>query len=223
MLLLLAVFALSGCKGEEYTQLYDTEDKAPSLDWADIAAMDHMGPVIIDQGVNFCVWSERATRIDLLLFDDPESELPVQQFPLTRTGDLWTLYVEGIGLGQHYGFIAWGPNWIEDPEWLPGQIDGFLADVDEDGNRFDPNKLLFDPWGKAPTSCSSTPGAGRCTATTTGPRAPPLPAPLAPSPPGPLAPRASSSTWTPTRGPWASPYGARCARTPTPRGTAGTT
>jgi glycogen operon protein len=149
MRLLLAALALVGCNGEEYTQLYDTEDKAPSLEWADIAAMDHMGPVIVDQGVNFCVWSERATRIDLLLFDDPESELPVQRFPLTRTGDLWTLYVEGIGLGQHYGFIAWGPNWPEDPEWLPGQIDGFLTDVDDDGNRFDPNKLLFDPWGKA--------------------------------------------------------------------------
>jgi len=149
MRLLLAVLALSGCKGEEYTQLYDTEDKAPSLEWDDIAAMEDMGPVIVDQGVNFCVWSERATRIDLLLFDDPESELPVQRFPLTRTGDLWTLYVEGIGLGQHYGFIAWGPNWVEDPEWRPGRIDGFRADVDEDGNRFDPNKLLFDPWGKA--------------------------------------------------------------------------
>ena len=54
--------------------LYETAPRAPSLTDVGIEALDHMGPVIIDQGINFAVYSERATRIDILLFDDPEAE-----------------------------------------------------------------------------------------------------------------------------------------------------
>ncbi|MEC7983979.1 MAG: alpha-amylase family glycosyl hydrolase, partial [Myxococcota bacterium] len=125
------------------------ESKAPSLSWEDIENLEHMGPTLIDRGVNFAVYSENATRIELLLFDDPESELPAQQYEMERTGDIWNLYIEGLGIGQHYGYVAWGPNWEYDPEWLPGSIHGFISDVDHRGNRFNPNKLLSDPWSKA--------------------------------------------------------------------------
>jgi glycogen operon protein len=57
--------------------------------------------------------------------------------------------VEGIGTGQHYGFVAWGPNWTEHKDWYPGSIHGFVADVDNEGNRFNPNKLLMDPYAVA--------------------------------------------------------------------------
>ena len=140
---------LLSCASENYARLYHTEAKAPSLTWEDIENLEHMGPVIVDRGVNFCTYSAHAERIEILLFDDPESELPTQQYELMQRGDLWCIYIEGIGLGQHYGYIAWGPNWTYDPEWLPGTTLGFKADVDNEGNRFNPNKLLFDPWGKA--------------------------------------------------------------------------
>ena len=65
---------------------------------------------------------------------------------MVRHGDVWNLYVEGVGLGQHYGFVAWGPNWVFREDWLPGTIEGFVADVDAEGNRFNPNKLLIDPY-----------------------------------------------------------------------------
>ena len=64
-------------------------------------------------------------------------------------GDVFNLYIEGIGIGQHYGFIAWGPNWPFHEDWYAGSIHGFLADVDADGHRFNPNKLLLDPWARA--------------------------------------------------------------------------
>jgi len=140
---------LAGCTKDDYAQLYETEAKAPSLDFADIEALDLMGPTIVDQGVNFAVYSHNAERVDLLLFDDPESERPVQQFEMSRVGDVFNLYVEGIGYGQHYGYVAWGPNWPYDEAWVPGQIDGFQADVDAQGNRFNPNKLLIDPYAQA--------------------------------------------------------------------------
>ncbi|MBN2798256.1 MAG: glycosyl hydrolase [Deltaproteobacteria bacterium] len=149
--LFIALSILAACNKDpdDDAHLYHTEDKAPDLSWDAIEAMDHMGPTLTEKGVNFCVWSEKATRIELLLFEDPEAELPTKRFPMTQTGDLWNLYVEGVGVGQHYAFAAWGPNWVYDEAWLPGRIDGFLTDVDDAGNRFDPNKALIDPWAKA--------------------------------------------------------------------------
>ncbi len=47
-----------GCLAEEYIHLFRTLEKAPSLAWDDIEGMEHMGPTIIDGGINFCVYSE---------------------------------------------------------------------------------------------------------------------------------------------------------------------
>ena len=141
---------LTACASENYARLYHTEIKAPSLTWENLEKMEHMGATLTDRGVNFSLYSEKATRMEVLLFDDPESNQPTQQFPLEKINDhVWNIYVEGIGEGQHYGFIAWGPNWEYDEHWLPGRINGFIADVDTSGNRFNPNKLLFDPYAKA--------------------------------------------------------------------------
>ena len=62
-----------GCAAEDYARLYATGDVAPSLDWDEITELQHMGAVMVDGGVNFTVYSENATRIELLLFDDPEA------------------------------------------------------------------------------------------------------------------------------------------------------
>lgn len=139
---------LAACASADYTRLYATQDKADELDWDTIGAMGALGPTVTGKGVNFSVYSENAERVELLLFDDPEAARPTVQFPMTRYGDVWNLYVEGVGPGQHYGFVAWGPNWTFEPEFVPGSPVGFRADVDEDGNRFNPNKLLIDPYAK---------------------------------------------------------------------------
>src|SRR5262249_23093716 len=46
----------------------------------------------------------------------------------------------------YYGYRAWGPNWTFRDDWQPGKDNGFVADVDDAGNRFNPNKLLLDPY-----------------------------------------------------------------------------
>lgn len=145
----LCFFFLTGCAAEQYTSVYAISDTAPSLSADAIEDLDHMGPTIIDGGVNFAVYSENAERIELLIFDDPESTLPTQSIEMNRLGNVWNVFVEGIGIGTHYGYIAWGPNWTYDPEWIPGSTAGFRSDVDDHGNRFNPNKLLSDPWSKA--------------------------------------------------------------------------
>ncbi len=138
----------AGCASDDYVRLYHVQPKHPDLAWEDIGALEHLGPTVFDRGVNFGLYSARAERVELLLFDDPESDRPTRQFEMVRFGDAWNLYVEGVGPGQHYGYVAWGPNWTWDPDFYPGSTIGFHADVDEGGNRFNPNKLLIDPYAK---------------------------------------------------------------------------
>ena len=46
----------------------------------------------------------------------------------------------------YYGYRAWGPNWPYNASWTKGSAAGFISDVDASGNRFNPNKLLLDPY-----------------------------------------------------------------------------
>ncbi|MFY9856072.1 MAG: alpha-amylase family glycosyl hydrolase, partial [Terracidiphilus sp.] len=48
----------------------------------------------------------------------------------------------------YYGYRAWGPNWPYSASWTKGSSVGFISDVDANGNRFNPNKLLLDPYAK---------------------------------------------------------------------------
>src|SRR6266571_2932574 len=46
------------------------------------------------KGVNFAIYSQRAEKVQLLLFDDPEAEQPTRTFEMSREGDVWNVYVE---------------------------------------------------------------------------------------------------------------------------------
>ncbi len=148
---LLSACALSTCANSSYIHVYATKPFAPSYTAAEVAALSHLGATVVDEGINFSVYSEHATKMQVLLFDSADSPLPSQQFDLTPQGSVWNVFVSGVGLHQIYGYVAWGPNWPYDPAWQPGTITGFQADVDAAGNRFNPNKLLFDPWARMTT------------------------------------------------------------------------
>ncbi len=81
------------------------------------------------RGTNFALYSENATGVELCLFDREDKETRVQ---LTEVSNfVWHGYLPGITPGQRYGFRVHGP-------WAP-----------QEGHRFNPNKLLIDPYGKA--------------------------------------------------------------------------
>jgi len=90
-----------------------------------------------ERGTQFAVFSRHATAVSLLLFDHPQSAKPSREIPLdprlNRTGDIWHVRVEGAGPGTLYLYRVDGP-------WEP-----------EKGHRFDPNRLLLDPYVKAVT------------------------------------------------------------------------
>ena len=107
--------------------------------------------------LTFAVASEHATRIEVWVYAQPRGAEPVAHLPLTRTpdSDEWTATIDSIALAAdslaapvYYGFRAWGPNWTFDPAWTPGSAAGFVAEVDSAGNRFNPNKLLIDPYAR---------------------------------------------------------------------------
>jgi len=80
-------------------------------------------------GTNFSIFSENATSVELCLFDGGDAETRV---PLTEvTAFHWHAYLPDVHPGQRYAFRVDGP-------WAP-----------EKGHRFNPWKLLIDPYAKA--------------------------------------------------------------------------
>src|SRR5690242_9287115 len=100
--------------------------------------------------VVFRVASTRATRIELDVFAAPIGAAAELALEMTREPDgvTWRAQVPAAQLPAtiYYGYRVWGPNWPYDPSWQPGSTAGWISDVDADGDRMNPNKLLFDPY-----------------------------------------------------------------------------
>jgi isoamylase len=80
------------------------------------------------KGVNFALFSAHGSKVELCLFD-PSGRREVARIPLPRkTEQIWHGYVEGLRPGQLYGYRVHGP-------YEPRH-----------GHRFNPNKLLIDPY-----------------------------------------------------------------------------
>jgi isoamylase len=82
-------------------------------------------------GVNFSLYSERATAVELCLFDNVDSRDAEVVSIRESTGYVWHCWLPGVKLGQLYGYRVHGPY---DPAH---------------GDRCNPAKLLIDPYAKA--------------------------------------------------------------------------
>ncbi len=106
--------------------------------------------------IQFRLYSSRATRIELLLYKTPTGTQPVAKLVMVKdaASQVWSKSVAvstiktsyGITGTVYYGYRAWGPNWPYVSTWTVGSATGFITDVDSAGNRFNPNKVLFDPY-----------------------------------------------------------------------------
>jgi glycogen operon protein len=84
------------------------------------------------RGTNFALFSEHATKVELCLFEKAESRQETVRIPLREHTDMvWHGYFPDIEPGQLYGYRVHGPY---DPA---------------KGHRFNPNKVLLDPYAKA--------------------------------------------------------------------------
>jgi isoamylase len=86
------------------------------------------------EGVNFALFSEHATGVELCLFDSPDAQQESARLAFTeRTNHVWHAYLPDVRPGQAYGYRVHGP-------YAP-----------ELGHRFNPAKLLLDPYAKTIT------------------------------------------------------------------------
>jgi isoamylase len=122
--------------------------------------------------ITFNVYSSRATRIEVWLYAQPYGYQEKAKYVLTKntTTNVWSTTVSvatlkntyGITGPVYYGYRAWGPNWTYSSTWTKGSSVGFITDVDANGNRFNPNKLLLDPYALEishdPTNANNTDG-----------------------------------------------------------------
>ena len=117
----------------------------------------HLGAKYDAAGSNiaFRVYSSRATRIELNLYAVGYGAPELAKYFLTKdTDNVWSVTVHGCrpaGRGHRRDgvLLATGPGaptGRPGPDWTKGSAAGFNADVDASGNRFNPNKLLFDPY-----------------------------------------------------------------------------
>lgn len=90
-----------------------------------------LGSTLTNDGANFSVFSANATMIELCLFDGP-GHLRETRIALPEcSNQVWHGFIPGIRAGQLYGYRAHGPY---DPQ---------------QGHRFNPHKVLLDPYAKA--------------------------------------------------------------------------
>lgn len=116
--------------------------------------------------INFRVASSRATRIEVWIYKTPVGAQPVVKYVMSKdAANVWskTALVStlknsyGLTGTVYYGYRAWGPNWPYVSSWTKGSSVGFISDIDTAGNRFNPNKLLLDPYAVEISQDPNTP------------------------------------------------------------------
>ncbi len=89
-----------------------------------------LGATYDGKGVNFALFSAHAEKVELCLFNDSGSEEIARYAVTSNDNNIWHTYLTNVKPGQAYGYRVYGP-------YKP-----------KEGHRFNPNKLLFDPYGK---------------------------------------------------------------------------
>lgn len=106
-------------------ETFDSLDLAPGVAFPQGATWD-------GKGVNFAIFAEGSEAVDLCLFKSPEDHRDYKRIRLKqRTTGVWHCYLPNLAPGQLYGYRVYGSY---DPRT---------------GLRFNPNKLLLDPYAKA--------------------------------------------------------------------------
>src|SRR3990167_590680 len=83
-------------------------------------------------GVNFAIFSEHATKVELCLFDAPVAQVETARVELPEQTDMvWHGFLPDVRPGQLYGYRVHGP-------YNPAA-----------GHRFNPNKIVMDPYAKS--------------------------------------------------------------------------
>ncbi|MEC4811674.1 MAG: glycogen debranching protein GlgX [Scytonema sp. PMC 1069.18] len=101
----------------------------------EVGRSNPLGATLYEDGVNFSIFAEHATSVELLLFEEPNDPEPIHTIKLdprnNKTFHFWHIYVKGLKPGTGYAYRVDGPQ-----------------NLHQTGNRFNKHKVLLDPYSK---------------------------------------------------------------------------
>ena len=105
------------------------------------------------------VYSANATNLVLEIYLSDTGADAAYDYTMAKGPDnIWRAAVANVPAYTLYAFRAWGPNWPLNASWVRGNSNsGFISDCDSLGNRFNPNKVLFDPYTRELSHNTETP------------------------------------------------------------------
>lgn len=162
--LCLVVVLCAGCAAAEPSGLRDARDLQPEVGhpssgpfspvgqstWA-TATWPQGASFVSGEGSNLrvAVYAAHATRVVLEIYPQATGANAQFDYVMARGSDgIWRAQIASVPGKALYGFRAWGPNWPFSASWVPGSSAGFASDVDASGDRYNPNKLLADPYAR---------------------------------------------------------------------------
>lgn len=102
--------------------------------------------------VEFKLYSENAQKVFLCIFDKPQGEEPIMVLNMQKNeNNIWSTTVKNyiLNCDKHpifYGYRVFGANWKYEENFEAGSTIGFVSKFDENSNRFNPNKIAYDPY-----------------------------------------------------------------------------
>lgn len=110
-----------------------------------------LGANVKGDKTSFVLYSANATKVLLEIYSKPFGDaVPLYDYWMEKdSSNYWRITLNGNLKNAIYAFRCWGPNWEYSDEWQRGGSSiGFISDCDSNGNRFNPNKVVFDPYAK---------------------------------------------------------------------------
>lgn len=138
----------------------DSNGAEAGFGWNDLT-FEPGGRIDSEGNLEVAVYSKNATKVLLEIYSTAYGEDAVYDYWMEKGSDnFWRAELDDVPAGTLYAFRVWGANWTFDESWERGNSSaGFVSDYDSIGSRFNPNKVLFDPYAREISHDKSDPAA----------------------------------------------------------------
>ena len=138
----------------------DSNGTESGFGWDDLT-FEPGGRIDSEGNLEVAVYSKNATKVLLEIYSTAYGEDAVYDYWMEKGSDnFWRAELDDVPAGTLYAFRVWGANWTFDESWERGNSSaGFVRDYDSIGSRFNPNKVLFDPYAREISHDKSNPTA----------------------------------------------------------------
>lgn len=138
----------------------DSNGAEAGFGWDDLT-FEPGGRIDSEGNLEVAVYSKNAEKVLLEIYSTAYGEDAVYDYWMEKGSDnFWRAELDDVPAGTLYAFRVWGANWTFDESWERGNSSaGFVSDYDSIGSRFNPNKVLFDPYAREISHDKSDPAA----------------------------------------------------------------